>query len=201
MKDFAYMVGMMGVFICTYFFDKWKLTRNKKKEDAERPARLDAAAKIREEIDDYIKKIQAYTQACRVGLYEYTNGNYSHACISMQYVEMSFEATDETTKPLILEFKKIPVSPFLKIINAINDSKTGWIKINESDDDADIKRLNKLYKTSTSYSFRITDSVWDGVVSVSWVYMPHDLSDEQIANVEIMIMRIYGLMSKLVVKN
>lgn len=200
MKEGAGIIGMALIFIGSYFFDQWKKKREKKLEEKNRPAVLDASAKIREKIVEYITKIQAYTGCSRAALFEYSNGNYTHSNISLQFIECTYEATDESTAPIINIFKREPIAPYLKIINIINESKTSWSRITDTEPDPSINKIQRYWRTSTSYNFRITDSVWDGVVGLSWINKEAELSPEQITNVEIMIMRIYNLMSQLVKK-
>lgn len=193
MKDYVEFVGLLAL-----FFGNQALKYIKKKRIIDQaPAKLDAEYKIRLEISEYIKKIQAYTGASRVAMFEYSNGTKTHSNTCLQFVECSYESTDEVTRPIIQDFKRMPIGPFLKILDNIANSKTKWYKVTDEDEDEDIAKLQKYYRVSTSYNFKITDVVYDGVVSASWINKKEDLTQEEISNIEIIIMRIYNLMSKL----
>lgn len=198
MNEFGTIAGIAIAFVAQYFFDKWQKKRAAKKEIIERPKILDAQANIRKEISDYILKIQAYAQCSRVALFEYSNGTYTHSNISLQFVECSYEATDETTKPITSIFKRMPIAPYLKILMDINESKTGWTRLTDHEEDKEINKINKYWSVSTIYNFKITDIVWDGVVSVCWISGEVDLDEQDIEIIKGFVFRINFLMSKLV---
>lgn len=196
-KDFAYFVGMILMFFGTNFYDKWK----KRREIKQKPLLLDKYAATREEINSYLFKILSYTGCARVSIYEYSNGTYTHSNTSLQFIECTYEVTDESTKPIINQFKRVPISTYLKMITMIGESSLGWLRMTDKSDDTELNKQQKYWKATTNYNFKITKVVWDGVISLTWINEYKEMTPEQISNVEIIIMRINSLMSKLVIKN
>ena len=167
--------SLMGlILIGVYIYNKRQLRREK----------------IRQHIIQALAKIQHQTGCSRVTIFEYRKGQKS------KYITCRFEVADKTTSSLLMDFKKMDISPYIDLINKINDSKVGWIKVMDEGDDKETTKISKYWGTVTAYNFKITKSVWDGVVSLTWVNNKADLTDGQIMGVEIVIMGIHSLIKK-----
>lgn len=187
------LIGM----VLLYLFKEWQEKRKKKKDAEEMSLKLDANSKTMQTISSCLVRLQAYSGCSRVAIFEYSNGNYTHAGISMQYIDCTYEITDESTKPIIHEFKRISIAPYLNMISRISASTTGWTRIVENDDDRETRAMQQYWNIATAYSFRITAVVWDGVVGLNWIGKDVTLTQEEIEHINVEVMRIRDLMNQL----
>lgn len=197
MEQIGTILAMIFVFVCSHFFDKWKQKRDEKNKAENLPILLNKEALIREKIQNKIIKLQGYTGANRVNLFEYTNGSYTHSGISLQYSQCTYECTDDTTVGLLSTFKNVPIGEFMPILNNLNDSKKGWTIVTTKDENVAIANIQKKYRTQSSYCFRLTDVVWDGVVLLGWVHEQKCLSEEMLNEIKIIVSQISELQLKL----
>jgi len=195
METISTIVGMVIVFVGKHFFDDWADKRKEERKLKERPIMLDKNSKIMQSISACLIRLQAYTGCSRAAIFEYSNGNYTHANISMQYIDCTYEVTDETTMPIINKFKRVSIAPYLNQVLSIG--KEGYCRVTDKDDDKEIRTMQQYWNTTTAYNFRISDIVWDGVVGLNWIGKDVTLTQEEIEHINVEVMRIRDLMNQL----
>jgi len=195
METISTIVGMVIVFVGKHFFDDWADKRKEERKLKERPIMLDKNSKIMQSISACLIRLQAYTGCSRAAIFEYSNGNYTHANISMQYIDCTYEVTDETTMPIINKFKRVSITPYLNQVLSIG--KEGYCRVTDKDDDKEIRTMQQYWNTTTAYNFRISDIVWDGVIGLSWIGKDVFLDLEEIEHINIEVLRIRDLMNQL----
>jgi len=198
METISTIVGMVIVFVGKHFFDDWADKRKEERKLKERPIMLDKNSKIMQSISACLIRLQAYTGCSRAAIFEYSNGNYTHANISMQYIDCTYEVTDETTMPIINKFKRVSIAPYLNQVLSIG--KEGYCRVTDKDDDKEIRTMQQYWNTTTAYNFRISDIVWDGVVGLNWIGKDVTLTQEEIEHINVEVMRIRSLMKSLIKK-
>lgn len=197
METISTIVGMVIVFVGKHFFDDWADKRKEERKLKERPIMLDKNSKIMQSISACLIRLQAYTGCSRAAIFEYSNGNYTHANISMQYIDCTYEVTDETTMPIINNFKRVSIAPYLNQVLLIGKGDGGFARVTDHDEDKEIRTMQQYWNTSTAYNFRITDVVWDGVVGLSWIGKDVVLSQDELDHINIEVLRIKDLMNQL----
>jgi len=153
---------------------------------------------IRAKINETLIEIRAYTEANKVSIIEYHNGNVSTNGLPFNYSSMTYESVDYTTREQILDFQKIPISPISKLLIDIHNCKNNHLRIGPDFQDPEIIKLNKYYGITTNYTFKIGDHIKDGVVNISWIHEDIILSEEELGFVIVKIKHIQDLMSKMV---
>lgn len=191
------VIGTATLYLTEKKFSAWQKKQEKKKELKERPAKLDRDKEVMVQIDGYLNHLRIYTQCNRALIFEYSNSTYTHSDTSLQYVDATYEKTDETTKPIINLFKRILITPYIGMIKAIGDSPSGYLRISEVTSDIETKKIHKYWGTNTSYNFKISTSVWDGVIGLSWIHNEVELTQAQILEIQVTIMHIRDLMRQL----
>lgn len=174
MKDLITYPLMGLILIAVFIYNEWKVRKQK----------------TRQHIIDALTKIQHQTGCSRVTIFEYRKGQKS------KFITCRFEVTDKTTSSLLMDFNKMEIFPYIDLINKINDSKVGWIKVIDEGEDKEVNKISKYWGTVTAYNFKITKSVWDGAISLTWVNNKIDLTEGQVQGVEIVIMGIQSLIKK-----
>lgn len=172
--------------------------RKKKREKEEMPKIKDNNAKIRIDIYNILIEIRAYSGCNRVDIFEFSNGKYTHGGISLESINCTSEAVDNTTKGMINDFRDMPIANMLGTINLINESLDGWIRFDDHSDDELSNKRRRYWGIKASYNFRITETIWDGMVGLHWVGEYATLTKEEINYILVLIERVRILMSKLV---
>jgi len=153
---------------------------------------------IANEINNELLRIQGGYDAARVSILEYHNGVYSKKGLPFEYSSMRYEITDHNTKSLMNEFQAVPVSPVAEMLLKLEKSEEGYIKVHtDNEPDSILSRTQKYYGVKTAYSFKLFDTVKEGVLNIIWIAEKKDLSNEEIQDIQISIYRISNLMLKL----
>lgn len=172
--------------------------RKKKREKQEMPKIKDGNAKVRIDIYNVLIEIRAYSGCNRVDIFEFSNGKYTHGGISLEVVNCTLEAVDNTTKGMINDFQNVPIATMLGTINLINENVDGWVRFDDCSDDELSNKRRRYWGIRTSYNFKITDTIWDGMVGLHWVSEYATLTKEEVNYIAVLIERVRILMAKLV---
>jgi hypothetical protein len=153
---------------------------------------------IATEINNELLRIQGGYDAARVAILEYHNGVYSKKGLPFEYSSMRYEVTDHNTRSLMNEFQAVPVSPVAEMLLNLENSEEGYFKVHTDEEpDNILSRTHKYYGVKTAYTFKLFDTVKEGVLNIVWISNKKDLTDEEIVDIQISIFRISNLMLKL----
>lgn len=151
---------------------------------------------IRGEIQDIIIEIRGITRCNRVSLIEYHNGDESHNGLPFNYGSMTWEKTDSTTKDIKLVYQKVPIGSIAKSLIELHNKLDGFLIINDGYSDEETVQTMNHFGTKTSYCFRITNHVKDGVVHVSFL-RDFKMDDDTVELVKDRVFAIRELMRKM----
>lgn len=154
---------------------------------------LEVAKDIAQELDHLVIKLDA----SRVCIIDYHNGTSNYAGIPFNFASMSYEARDPNVYPILPTFQSVPISPMVKMLLSLNESKDGYVKTTDSGPDQDLNILHKVHGTQCSYNFKIGPNLVDGVLSVNWNTRHADLEKSEIDEVKVSIYRIKALLEKI----
>jgi hypothetical protein len=110
---------------------------------------------------------------------------------------MSYEARDPNVYPILPTFQSVPISPMVKMLLSLNESKDGYVKTTDSGPDQDLNILHKVHGTQCSYNFKIGPNLVDGVLSINWNTRHADLDKSEVDDVKVSIYRIKALLEKI----
>lgn len=196
LEKYAEFLALVGLYFLREGLKWYKQKRITKKLEDGKNNKLNITSDIRRKIQEELIKIQVYVGCNRVSIFEYSNGTRTLNDISLQFINMTYEVPDDTTAPIINRFQLIAISPYLDKIKLI-DQTPGFVKETATDGTQVEQRLRRSWNTHTSYSFKISNSIWDGFLSLMNVSTPLELTNEEIEYVQIHIMYIRELMIKL----
>lgn len=151
---------------------------------------------IRAEIQDIIIEIRALSRCNRAAIIEYHNGEESHNGLPFNYGSMTWEKTDSTTKDIKLIYQKVPIGSIAKTLITLHNKLDGFMLINDQYEDDEMKESMNHLGTKTSYIFRITNHVKDGIVNISFL-KDATLDEETIKLIKDRVLTIKELMKKM----
>ena len=154
---------------------------------------LEVAKDIAQELDHLVVKLDA----SRVCIIDYHNGTSNYAGIPFNFASMSYEARDPNVYPILPTFQSVPISPMVKMLLSLNESKDGYVKTTDSGPDQDLNILQKVHGTQCSYNFKIGPNLVDGVLSINWNTRHADLDKSEVDDVKVSIYRIKALLEKI----
>jgi hypothetical protein len=154
---------------------------------------LEVAKDIAQELDHLVVKLDA----SRVCIIDYHNGTSNYAGIPFNFASMSYEARDPNVYPILPTFQSVPISPMVKMLLSLNESKDGYVKTTDSGPDQDLNILHKVHGTQCSYNFKIGPNLVDGVLSINWNTRHADLDKSEVDDVKVSIYRIKALLEKI----
>ena len=154
---------------------------------------LEVAKDIAQELDHLVVKLDA----SRVCIIDYHNGTSNYAGIPFNFASMSYEARDPNVYPILPTFQSVPISPMVKMLLSLNESKDGYVKTTDSGPDQDLNILHKVHGTQCSYNFKIGPNLVDGVLSINWNTRHADLDKSEVDDVKVSIYRIKALLDKI----
>jgi hypothetical protein len=149
---------------------------------------------IRSKINEALIEARVLSSANRSQLLEYHNGDISLNGLPFNYTSMTYESTDVSTKNLMSDFQKVPISPFVNFLLDLDKSKDNFLKLQNHHPDENINYQMGYYGVKTSYVFKISNNLKDGVVVLDWVEDKKvELTKEQIEDIKIIILKIKNL--------
>jgi len=154
---------------------------------------LEVAKDIAQELDHLVVKLDA----SRVCIIDYHNGTSNYSGIPFNFASMSYEARDPNVYPILPTFQSVPISPMVKMLLSLNESKNGYVKTTDSGPDQDLNILHKVHGTQCSYNFKIGPNLVDGVLSINWNTRHADLDKSEIEDVKVSIYRVKALLEKI----
>ena len=217
MEEIGKMAGAVLVFITVWVGKNVKLKYNaiKKRKEAEKKKLDDENKKIETfngydktnniliEIKYILEEIKGLTGCGRVDLFVYNNTVKTVDGICLMYVSIISEALGRVTQGIKDQFQNRLISDDMRfMINKISNSESGWLKVDAVDEKGDLLKMQRVYGTVKSYNFKIGKSVWEGVLSVSWVSndnktVVEDLEQDKINQILVYIEDIKSLKEKL----
>lgn len=162
-----------------------KTWRSKTKKELERLKKIDEAEAERlKRLEDHTKgnsaqiaiqkiiyKLLGITGCSRVNFFQYTNGEKTLTGDCFRYVRCTAEAVDVGVASIIEEYsKKYINSDIATILHNIDICKNDYFSMNIQELSNFDKVLQNSYGILYSCHFKIGKSVWEGVVSFSWLH-------------------------------
>ena len=145
-------------------------------------------------IDIIVAKIQAYTGCSRVNVFLYHNGVKDKEGVCFNFVTATSESCGIGIESIWNQFQNRQIEPeFRVIINNISNTKDGYLKVNAVDQVGEQRLQQKKYGIVTSYNFKLGKSVWEGVLTLSWINTGGSLTDEQIENIRVYVAEIKAI--------
>lgn len=145
-------------------------------------------------IDDEINKILFGLRSTygfnRASLIEYHNGTTSFGGFGFKNATMRNESTDEITKPVILEFQNIPCSLIANNLVELENSKKGYVVVDDEYPDDVIKITHRMYGIKEAWNFKIGPSLVDGSLSLISTSDKITLTEEDILDIKSKCQRI-----------
>jgi hypothetical protein len=154
---------------------------------------LEVAKDIAQELDHLVVKLDA----SRVCIIDYHNGTSNYSGIPFNFASMSYEARNPNVYPILPTFQSVPISPMVKMLLSLNESKDGYVKTTDSGPDQDLNILHKVHGTQCSYNFKIGPNLVDGVLSINWNTRHADLDKSEVEDVKVSIYRVKALLEKI----
>jgi hypothetical protein len=152
---------------------------------------------IRKKIKLEIEKLLIETGASRVSIVEFSNTDVSISGLPFNYANMTYEATGDNTKEIITGFQKIPISLYADMLISLESSREQCLLFTDKDPNSSISMINKIYGCKSTYKFKITNTVKDGIIRLEWNNEYSNLTSEQIESVKLYVMKIRMLKQKL----
>lgn len=148
-------------------------------------------------INEALVEVRTLLGANRVALVEYHNGNAAINGLPFNYASMTYEKTDHTTREMMLDYQKMPISPVCETLLELHNSVDGYIRIGKDYHRPEIVDMNGYHGIETSYMFRIGDHIKYGTVYAMWLNEDVILTKEELDLVHYKMMYIKDVMSKM----
>ena len=184
---------------------KTELERLKKIDDAEaeRLRILEAHTKgnsAQVAVQKIICRLLGITECSRVNFFQYTNGEKTLTGNCFRYVRCTAEAPNVGVSSIIDEYaKKYIDADFAAILDKIDKCQDDYLAINVKDLAGVEKVIQDTYGILYSCHFKIGTSVWEGVVSFSWLHKTVAagetvLTDKEVADIKVCLRLIKDLL-------
>lgn len=149
-------------------------------------------------INEVLVEIRTIVGANRVSIIEYHNGNTAINGLPFNYSSMTYEKSDNTTREILLNYQKVPISPICELLLDLHNSPAGYMRVGQDYERESVVELGNYYGVKTSYIFRIGDHIKYGTVHVSWVADENaTLTEEELDLVHLKVLYIKELMGKM----
>jgi len=148
-------------------------------------------------INEVLVEIRALVGANRVAIVEYHNGNTAINGLPFNYSSMTYEKADNTTREMMLNYQRVPISPTCELLMDVHTSDEGYIRTGKDYFRESVVELNKYYGIDTNYIFRIGDHIKYGTVHVMWVNEDIVLTKEEIETIHLKVLYVNEVMSKM----
>lgn len=152
----------------------------------------------RAKINEALIEIRAYVGSNRVSITEYHNGIVSTNGLPFNYSSVTYENVDYTTREIMMDQQKLPISPVSKLLLDIHNCTELYLRIGPDFKDTKIVSMNKYYGVETNYIFKIGNHIKDGIVNVSWVHEDTVLTDEEVEFISLKVKYIHEIMKKMI---
>ena len=198
MQEFYTSLGMLiggALATVTPYIMAWI----KKKLDREKEGKsFIQNTSYRAKINEALIEIRAYVGANRVSIVEYHNGIVSTNGLPFNYSSVTYENVDFTTREIMMDQQKLPISPVSKLLSDIHNCTKNYLRIGSDVKEQKIVTMNKYYGIETNYIFKIGNHIKDGIVNVSWVHEDAALTDEEIEFISLKVKYIHEIMKKMI---
>ena len=152
----------------------------------------------RAKINEALIEIRAYVGANRVSITEYHNGVVSTNGLPFNYSSVTYENVDYTTKEIMMDQQKLPISPVSKLLLDIHNCTNSFLRVGPDFKDHKIVSINKYYGVETNYIFKIGNHIKDGIINVSWIHEDTTLTDDETEFISLKVKYIHEMMKKMI---
>ena len=187
--------GAVFAFWVTYGVRKeWK--RKKHMESFEK---RDETNEFHIQMRDLVIDLRAVTDASRVTIWKYSNGEKFLDGESFEKVSCMHEKTDGNVTPIMPLFKFVPLDTRMrKLIARIAKEKEYLFMETAKEEDPEQKLMANLYAIKTQYHFKLGLSPFEGIVTVAGVNRDVFIDEPTMNKVRIYIEKIRILNKKIV---
>jgi len=154
-------------------------------------------AEYRIKINEVLVEIRTLTGANRVIVLEYHNGNTAITGLPFNYASMTYERTDQTTREMMMNFQKVPISPFCELLLDVQNSDQGVVRVDAIYKHQEVVKFNKFHGVEIEYVYRIGGNIKAGTVHLMWINTEPFLTADQQQEVYYKVMYIDELMTKM----
>ncbi len=151
----------------------------------------------RAKINEVLVEIRTIVGANRVAIVEYHNGNAAINGLPFNYASMTYEKDDLTTREMMMDFQKVPISPTCELLLDVHNSEQGYVRVASDYKHKDVVEFNKYYGVETAYIFRIGDHIKYGTLQVMWINEDVTLEHEELQELHYKVMYVNELMNKM----
>ena len=151
----------------------------------------------RVKINEALVEIRTLLGANRVAIVEYHNGNTAINGLPFNYASMTYEKSDLTTKEVMMNFQKVPISPTCELLLDVHNTEDGYVKVGKDYKFQDVVEFYRYYGVETAYIFRIGDHVKYGTLQIMWIHDHDSLAPEVLQEIHYKVMYINDLMNKM----
>lgn len=183
------ILATIAPYVATWIKSKWS-----KNEEANS---FIHNTEYRVQINEVLVEIRTLVGANRVSIVEYHNGNAAINGLPFNYASMTYEKDDQTTREMMMNFQKVPISPTCELLLDIHNSAQGYVRVGKDYKHKDVVEFNRYYGVESAYIFRIGDHIKYGTVQLMWIGEDADLEPEEIEEVHYKVMYINELMKKM----
>jgi len=86
-------------------------------------------AEYRVKINEVLVEIRTLSGANRAVIFEYHNGNAAINGLPFNYASMTYEKTDQTTREMLMNFQKIPISPICELLLDAQNTEEDYVRV------------------------------------------------------------------------
>lgn len=151
----------------------------------------------RVKINEALVELRTVVEANRVAIIEYHNGNTAINGLPFNYASMTYEKDDLTTKEIMMNFQKVPISPTCELLLDVHNSEQGYTRVGADYKFKDVVEFYKYYGVESAYVFRIGDHIKYGTLQLMWINEDVTLTAEELQQIHYKVMYINELMNKM----
>lgn len=148
-------------------------------------------------INEVLVEIRTLLGANRVALVEYHNGNAAINGLPFNYASMTYEKADVTTREMMLDYQKVPISPVCETLLELHNSEGGFVRVGKDYPRPAVVDINRYHGIETSYMFRIGDHIKYGTVYAMWIHEDIKLTEEELDLIHLKTLYIKDIMCKM----
>lgn len=183
------ILATVAPYVATWIKSKWS-----KNEEANS---FIHNTEYRVQINEVLVEIRAIVGANRVSIIEYHNGNAAINGLPFNYASMTYEKDDQTTREMMMNFQKVPISPTCELLLDVHNTEQGYVRVGRDYKHKDVVEFNRYYGIESAYIFRIGDHIKYGTVQLMWIGDDITLEPEEVEQVHYKVMYINELMKKM----
>lgn len=154
-------------------------------------------AEYRVKINEVLVEIRTLSGANRAVIFEYHNGNAAINGLPFNYASMTYEKTDQTTREMLMNFQKLPISPICELLLDVQTTEEDYVRVDALYKHQGVVEFNKFHGIDTAYVFRIGEHIKAGTIHLMWINTAPILGEDLLNELHFKVMYINELMNKM----